>query len=401
MADQPQRPRFRDGQPLAAADLELAVDQERDHDARHDRALHTPGIALGLQLQTQDLPMSFKGQTVQTKQITVTAGVADDGNGAQLVLAADTPLAPTQFLDDVGGAGELDPAAEVPGATYPYPVLLTADDHDGPPPAFAAEGCGPAMGAIRVVEDVRIRIGRRGEHTTLATQHPLGPGDSLADAAPFRLLLGFVRYHPKLQRYVEKVDELDNIRPRRAGVRAAEVVTAGDQLLLRVGEPSAPGQPAILLEAASGGQFNFGRSTADGGVDPVLISTAAGSVTVNGTLKVNGTLDPGPVVGTLHVQSGVATDGMPLPLPPGVTAADVQAGKWALHVQVTPRFPEPSPPTPTVAYLVTRCDVDAERVVHCELRSLTSGGPNLTAVPGVCNYVVAAAVVAPTGGATP
>jgi hypothetical protein len=252
-----------------------------------------------------------------------------------------------------------------------------------------------------VIEDIRIRIGRRGEHTTLAAQPSLGPGDSLADAAPFRLLLGFVRYHPGLQRYVEKLDELDSIRPRRAGVRAGEVVTAGDQLLLRVGEPPAPGQPALLLEAADGGQLSFGRSTADGGVDPVLTSTAAGSVTVNGNLKVNGTLDPGPVVGTLKVQSGVATDGMPLPLPLGVTTADVQAGKWALHIQVTPRFPEPSQPTSNVAYLVTRCDVDAGRVVHCELRSLTSGVLGFAPVPGICNFMVAAAVVAPTGGATP
>jgi hypothetical protein len=401
MADQPQRPRFRDGQPLAAADLELIVGQERDHDARHDRALHTPGIALGLQMTAQKLPMSYNGHSIDTLQITVTAGVADDGNGAQLVLAADTPLAPTQFLDDVGGTGELDSAADVPDATYPYPVLLTADDHDGPSPAFAAEGCGPATGPARVIEDVRIRIGRRGEHTTLAAQPSLGPGDSLADAAPFRLLLGFVRYHPKLQRYVEMLDQLDSIRPRRAGVRAAEVVTAGDQLLLRVGEPPAPGQPALLLDATGGGKLSFGRSTADGGVDPVLTGTAAGSVTVNGNLKVNGTLDPGPVVGTLKVQFGVATDGMPLPLPPGVTAADVQAGKWALNIQVAPRFPAPSPPPPDVAYLVTRCDVDAGRVVHCELRSLTSGATSFAPVPGVCNYVVFAAVVTPTGGATP
>lgn len=395
MAEQPQRPRFQDGQTLAAADLELIVGQERDRDARHDRALHTPGIALGLQLTTpQKLPMSFQGSMVETLQITVTAGVADDGNGAQVVLAADMPLAPTQFQDDVGGAGEVDPQAPVPGATYPYPVLLTAEDHDGPAPAFAAEGCGAAAGPTRVIEAARIRIGRRGEHTTLAAQRPLGPGDSLADAAPFSLLLGFVRYHPGLQRYVELVKEFDKIRPRWAGVRAAEVVTVGDQLLLRVGEPPMPGQPALVLKTAGGGQLLFGQTTADGGVKPVLTATAAGSV------KIDGTLDPGPVVGTLQVQSGVATDGMPLPLPPGVTDADVRAGKWALHIQVTPRFPHPGSPTSNVAYLVTRCDVDAGRVVRCELRSLVSGSSAMLPVPGVCNYIVAASVVAPSGGAS-
>jgi hypothetical protein len=395
MAEQPQRPRFRDGQPLAAADLELVVSEGRDGDARHDRALHTPGIALGLELATQDLPMSSGTQTIKTKQITVTAGVAVDGNGVRMVLGADTPLAPTQFEDDVGGRGELDPAPPVPGATYPYPVLLTADDHDGPSPAFTAQGCGAATGPTRVVEDVRIRIGRRGEHTTLAAQRTLGPGDSLADAPLFRLLLGFVRYHPGLQRFVSVEQELDQVRPRRAGVRAAEVVSAGDRLLLRVGEPPAPGQPALLLDS-TGGQLSFGPSNLDGGVDPVLTATTAGAVTVNGTLKIDR------LAGTLQVQSGVATDGMPLPLPPGVTAADVQARKWALHIQVTPRFPAPSPPTPDVAYLVTRCDVDAARVAHCELRSLTSGSANLSpVVPAACNYLVAAAVVPPAVGAAP
>ena len=126
------------------------------------------------------------------------------------------------------------------------------------------------------------------------------------------------------------------------------------------------------------------------------------TVTTAGSVKIDGTLDPGPVVGTLRVQSGVATDGMPLPLPPGVTAAAVQAGKWALHIQVTPRFPQPIPPSANVAFLVTRCDVDAGRVVHCEFRRLNTGSSTLhPVVPAACNYLVAAAVVAPAVGASP
>jgi hypothetical protein len=389
MAEPPQRPRFRDGQPLAAADLELLGEHARNHDARHDRALHTPGIALGLNVTAEDLPMTLGTQTVQTKQLTVRAGIADDGNGVQVVLAADRLLQPTQFLDDVG-AGEVDPQAQVPEATHLYPLLLVADDRDGPAPAFSQDSCGPAIGTTRVVEDVQLRIGRRGEETTLAAQKSLGPSDDLADAEPFRLLLGFVRFHKGLKRYVGLEQELNGIRPRRAGVRAAEVVASGERLLLRLGEPAAPGQPSLALETANGGLFRFGRSTADGGIDPVF------EVTLAGVLTFKGTFDPPRTVGTSRVQSGVATDGMPLPLPPGVTAKSVQDGEWALHVQVTPRFPAPAPPPAAAsAFLVARCDVDASRVVHCELWRLTTGSSTLTAVPGSCNFLVVAAVTTP------
>ena len=394
MAEAAQRPRFRDGQALAAADLELLVNHARDRAARHDRGLHTPGIALGLEITAEDLPMAFNSQTVMTKRLTVRAGIADDGNGVQVVLAADQPLPPTQFQDDIGD-GEVDPQADVRGATYPYPVLLVADDRDGPTPGFSAEGCGAATGSTRVIEDVQIRIGRRGEETTLAAQQHLGPGDSLGEAGPFRLLLGFVRFHPGLRRYVKLEPEVNGVGPTRAGVRAAEVVTAGHRLLLRLGEPPVPGQPALALETADGGQLRFGRSTADGGIDSVITVTLAGAVTLKGTF------DPGRVFGTLRVQSGVATDGMPLPLPPGVTAKSVQDGDWALHVQLTPRLPPP-PPAPDSAFAVSRCDVDADRVVHCEFWRLESGSASLTAVPAACNFLVIAAVVKPTApGAAP
>jgi hypothetical protein len=396
MADPPQRPRFRDGQPLAAADLELLEEHARNHDARHDRALHTPGIALGLNVTEEVLPMNFNGQTINTRQLTVRAGIADDGNGVQVVLAADRLLQPTQFLDDIG-RGDIDQQLSIPGVTHLYPLLLVADDRDGPAPAFSQDGCGPAGGPTRVVEDVQLRIGRRGEEIGLAAQRTLGPGDDLSDAGPFRLLLGFVRFHPGLGRYVDLEQELNGIRPRRAGVRAAEVVTAGERLLLRLGDPPAPGQPSLALEAANGGQLRFGRSTADGGIDPVIEVTLAGVVTFHGIFK------PERIVGMSRVQSGVATDGMPLPLPPGVTPKAMQDGEWEVHVQVTPRFPAVAPPpAPPSAFLVARCDVDANRVVHCEFWRLESGSSVLTAAPGSCNFLVIAAVVEPPPqGASP
>jgi hypothetical protein len=393
MAEAPQRPRFRDGQALAAADLELLLDHARNRAARHDRTLHTPGIAVGLEITSEELPITFNGQTIQTKQLTVNAGIGQDGNGNQLLLATDQPLSPIQFVEDVGD-GEVDPQAVPAGITFPYPVLLVAADRDGPAPAFSSDACSPSAGPTRVIEDVQIRIGRRGEETTLAAQQHLGPGGTLTEAGPFRLLLGFVRFHPVLRRYVTLESVVNGIRLIRAGVRAAEVITTGDRLLLRLGEPAAPNQPALALETANGGQLRFGRSTADGGVDPVITATLAGAVTVHGTL------DPAPVIGQVRVQTGVATDGMPLPLPPGVTDQGVRDGKWTLHIQVTPRFPPPA--TATSAFVVSRCDVDANRNVHCEFFTLNAGSTSLTAVPASCNFLILAAVAQPsTSGATP
>jgi len=388
MAEQPRRPSFRDGQTLAAADLELIVDSARNRAARDSRARSTPGIALGCRLRQENLPMSYNGRTVVTRQITVAAGVVLDGNGRQLVLAADQPLPPEQFRDDVG-TPDIDPTAGAPDTSYPYPVLLTADEHDGPVAAFLSQGCGSDGTPPPVVEDVRIRIGRRGEHTTLAAQRVLGPGDDLTDASPWRVLLGFVRYHAGLRRWVEVLDELEGVRVHRIGARAGEVVSAEDRLLLRVGEPAVPGQPALVLETAGGGRMRFGWTTAEDGVDDVL------SVTTGGAVTIRGTIDPGLVVGSVRMQSGIATDGMPLPLPPGVSPADVRDGKVVLHIQVTPRFP----PAGADAFVIARCDVDAQRVVRVQLRRLTlsPAPPTLTAVASSCTYVVAAAVVTPPG----
>jgi hypothetical protein len=394
MAEALQRPRFRDGQSLAAADLELLLEHARNRAARHDRGLHTPGIALGLEITAVDLPMTFNGRTIVTKQLTVRAGIADDANGNQIVLAADRPLPPTQFQADVGD-GEVDTQlADPPGATFLYPVLLTVEDREGPAPAFSVDGCGAATGSARVIEDVRIRIGRRGEETTLAAQQHLGPGGSLSDAGPFRLLLGYVRFLKGLDRYVGLENELNGIRPIRAGVRAAEVVTTGDRLLIRLGEPAAPSQPALALETANGGQLRFGRSTADGGIDPVITATLAGAV------KIDGKLDPLPVIGEVRVQAGTAMDGMRLPLPPGVTEQAVRDGKWVLHFEVAPRF-APAAPAGSV-FVVSRCEVEPDRYVHCEMFTIKLANVKYTPILALCNYFVLAAVVEPTAaGATP
>jgi hypothetical protein len=392
MAEQPLRPRFKDGQPLAATDLALTVDHARNRAARHERMAHTLGIVAGLDLATEELPMAG----VTTLQITVKAGLAVDGAGRQIVLANDQPLPPDQFLSDVVSP-EFDNAFPDGRTTFPYPLLLTADEHDGPAPAFSADGCGGTSGVAPVVEDYQLRIGRRGEHLQLAAQESLGPGEALDGAVrPFRLLLGFVRFHMGLQRYVAVLRELDDVRPRRGGVRAGEVVSGGEQLLFRVGDPAAAGQPALVLESANGGGLRFGSSAADGSVTDVFSISAGGIVTIPGKIDVK------LIVGAARMVSGVATDGMHLPLPSGVTEADITAGDIQIHAWVSPVYP----PTAQTAFAVGRCDVDERRVVRCQLYALTRPGAavEMSPVPVASCHFVVAAVVPPQGkqpGATP
>jgi hypothetical protein len=151
-----------------------------------------------------------------------------------------------------------------------------------------------------------------------------------------------------------------------------------------VGEPAAPGQPALILDTADGGRLRFGTATADGGVKEVLTVSARGDLTVQGKI------DPGLQVGDTRVQSGTATDGMPLPLPPGVTAKQVQDRDVALHIQVTPRYPQAAADE---AFLVTRCEVDRQRVVHCQLRRLTGANVNSVVPLAACDFLVVAAGV--------
>src|SRR5262245_51071757 len=90
------RPVFFEGQILAAADLEASVGHARDEAARDRRVLHTPGIANGLVLTGEDRTTAA-GERFQ--EITLSAGIAVDRTGRQIVLAADTRLEEQLFVD--------------------------------------------------------------------------------------------------------------------------------------------------------------------------------------------------------------------------------------------------------------------------------------------------------------
>lgn len=377
-ADPPSRPVFTDGQPLGAADLELIVDGARNHAARHERGAHTPGIVTGLELRTQD---DVRGG-VPVTTITITAGIAVDAAGRQVVLAADEPLPPEQFDSD---GGSRDPDPSIPGGrtTYPHPVFLTLDERDAQASAFGV--CGEPGGGGRVVDDHQVRIGRRGEHLDLTGLVAPGPGDELGSIArTYRILLGFVRANSA--GWADVIPEMDNVRASRAGVRAAEVITPGDRLALRAGDPLAAGQPVLVVDTAQDGSLLFGRTSATGGVDEVF------TVTANGDVIITGRLFPQPEAGTLWMYSAVVTDGMPLVLPSGVDPDEIAHDRISVHTTITPHYPADG----SSAFLVGRCEVDADRVVHCVLHRVdTTAAVSITPVPVAAANVTVTAVLKP------
>jgi hypothetical protein len=384
MADQPQRPAFHDGQVLAAASLDGCVVYARNQTARHERYLHTFGIVEGLDLTSTDVPVPYNAQTVQVKQITLTAGMAIDGYGREIVVPADLRIGEERFEDAVGTSVEIDSSAGDGHWSHQYPVFLIADERDAPQLAFSPAPCRGANASDGVLEDFDVLVGRRGAHVTLGDQRGPAVAEELsADSTRWRILLGFVRLHVDLRRFVEvSTEPLDDVGRRYAGVRADEVVARSSRLDLRAGGvASAPGKPMVRMVDTDGGSFQFGLSTKTGGIQPAF------TVKANGDVALVGVLDPGVVVvGTTRIESGLATNGLRLPLPQGVSEEDVTKGKVALHVAVTPHFPF-DPKNPTQAFAVVRCDVDADRVAHCSLVALSNQG---TILPGACDYAVVA-----------
>src|SRR5262249_39825770 len=120
--------------------------------------------------------------------------------------------------------------------------------------------------------------------------------------------------------------------------------------------------------------------------------TAKGDVIAKG--KIQGAVTPGSV----QIQSGTATDGILLPLPPGVTDDMVAPGKGTLHVQLTPRMGNPPIPAPnTWVGFPLECRVDDDRRLHCMIRWYGLNPPNqglVRDVPGLCDYLLVVAVAA-------
>ncbi|MFI5177707.1 MAG: hypothetical protein ACHQO8_04050 [Vicinamibacterales bacterium] len=387
MAEALQRPVFYEGQILAATDLTATVDYDREQLARHDRLLHTWGIADGLMLEKKD-PKKVNGVDVVT--VMLNSGLAIDGAGLAVLVPETVPLSE----DDFNSQHVADPQ----NASAWYPVLLVGAESAPPQAALSTQACGASNQQNRTIEAYSIVFGRPGTAIDLDTQIPPAAGDpaSPVGADRWRVLLGFVQWNKDQLRFTDAADTADGATRRYAGVRASEVSAHAGQLTLRSRERTAKQKVAVRLDDTdAGGKVTIGLEDDRGVVTPLVTVNAKGDLTAVGKISAGGSQ------AGVYVESGIATDGMRLPLPVGITQAQVDQGKVQLHYHVTPRLSDlTSPPAVATVHPLAvtplRCTVDDMRV-SCAARWLffdAAATPPVTHVdvPAPCDYLVMAVI---------
>jgi len=386
MSEQIVRPVFFEGQILGATDLQATVEYSRGQEARHERYLHTWGIAWGLELSPKKKQIEVSGNTIDYQEIWLSPGLAIDGLGREIVVPEAYRL-PENDFDQLNVA--------ITDATALYPVLLVGRDKKAQPSAFSMGDCMVSESA-RQVEDYLITFRGPGEDLDLGSQQvpEISAGPDAGGTDGWMVLLGFVRWDNSIKKFTGFELTSLGVGRRYAGVLADEVAARGGKLLLRTQPQNESGKPAVLLDETDGGELKFGLLNAAGVVTPVLTVNAKGDVKAAGTIA--GAFSSGSV----YVQSGVATDGVVLPLPPGVTPDQVGPGKATIHIQLTPRLTGLTQPTafPSIATSL-ECQVDSDRRLRCLVQWIELLAPNTTTiVPGSCDYSVMVAVPATAGG---
>jgi hypothetical protein len=375
---EPQRPAFYEGQVIAAADLTAIVDHASVRAARHDRYLHEWGIAEGLGLTAE--AQTDPDTNARYVTVTLAPGLAVDGTGREVVVPAPVTLQEAQFAD-VNGA---DPATR-----DPYPVFLAGLDQGPVQASIMPDTCGGAAQQNRVTESYQVIFGRLGDERLVAEQQPPavtdGPGDG---RTPWLILLGYVTWADP---HFTGVAPPRGVTPRYAGVRADTVAARSGTLTLRSQVAAGGGAPVLTIDDGAG--LTFGVYKRDGSVDGLL------TVSTSGNLMVAGSVSGGQRSDAPAVVSGVATDGMILPLPAGVSGAQVSSGQVLLHTTVTPHLTGVPPAAEGIWQAgPVQSTVDADRRVRCRLRWVQLGGgpDDWRDWPAAVDFLVVATV--PAGG---
>src|SRR5687768_17330815 len=123
MSDQIARPVFFEGQILGAIDLQDTVEYSRGREARHERYLHTWGIASGLELSAKPKQIEVNNATIDYQEIWLSPGLAIDGRGREILVPESRRLSEDDF-------DQLNVAITDPTALYP--VLLIGRDKTAP-----------------------------------------------------------------------------------------------------------------------------------------------------------------------------------------------------------------------------------------------------------------------------
>jgi hypothetical protein len=381
------RPLFAEGQILQAAQLDQLAAIARGRAERHARLMHRPGIVSGLALATEAAEDSFGNAFAR---VFVEPGLAIDGHGREILLAERAELSASRFRLAIGNTIAAD---------TPYPVFLVSTYRPVTGARGATDPCGKGAAAGGVEESFDVVFGRPGDETEEQTPPPLAAAPTEEEgSSDWRVLVGFVTWSVAAQSFAG-VDENAARRHRGfAGVNAATV--AGDEATVQLQPKGAllPGDTVLRVsQTDAGAELAFGTFTGAGKpIDPLLTVKANGDVTAKGALTGKRTGN------SVQVESGVASDGVILPLPRGVTEAQVADGEATVHVHVAPLVDPAHSPDPAAdfAALVQECRVDADRRVHCRIAwaSLPLGAAfgaalaaTLVSGPGAVSYLVAVA----------
>ena len=194
----------------------------------------------------------------------------------------------------------------------------------------------------------------------------------------------------RIKRFVGVASVSDGTGRRYAGVQADVVAARGGKLALRTQTVAEAGRPALIIdEDPEQILLQFGKLTSQGSVTPLFSVNEKGDVIAAG--KFIGALSAGAV----QVESGLASDGMILPLPPGITQEQVDNGEALLHVHISPRICEDAAPSiPPDVWLATPLEswVDQERRLRCRVRWFKTSDSTVEDHPGVCHYLIIASV---------
>lgn len=352
MATQIQRPLYYEGQILGAADLTAAVDHGRGQRERHDRYLHSWGIAEGLTLSTEEAETA---DGAKFNKVILEPGVASDGAGREIVVSERRELDENLFLQING--------ADVDESEW-YPVFLLSLHEEASGNAQLIGDCNSDQ-AARVSEGYEYTFGRLGDEQNLEEQDVPEPDEAPSQGTArgsWLILVGYVQWNSTLGRFSEVGEEANGVGRRYAGVVADEMAARGGKLTLQTQRQPVVGTPMMVMDEADGGTLCFGLYKGEGEVECLL------NVNSKGDLEAVGKLIGSLTTGGVQVESGIANHGITLPLPPGVTQKQVDDGDAIVHTQVTPRVRvEDAPNSDPWLALVRECYVDERRRVRCQI----------------------------------
>jgi hypothetical protein len=380
---------FAEGRILSAADLETLSQIPRGRSERHNRFVHRWGIVTGLTLTAE--PSEDANGTVFAN-VFLEPGLAIDGEGREILVTDRVQLNARRFQLEVGNS--IDP-------TLSYPVFLSSQYRGMTEATGPTDPCGGGTGGARIEEGFAVSFGDPGDETLPQEPPPLSGAPSEPEgSSDWQILLGFVTWTNDAGNFAGiDTDAAARHRPF-IGINAGIVAGDGNRVQVQPRDALLPGDTVLQVnQTADGPELCFGTfKSRTAAIETLLKVDAKGNLTVEGELtgKRSGT--------TVQMQSGIASHGIILPLPPGITEAQIADGSVTLHLQVAPMVDPAHSPDPSgdFAALVQECRVDEDRRVHCRIAwaSLPLGGgvgavgDTIEVGPGAVRFTVAVA----TGG---